>query len=67
MVWLWLLFPLVVLLTAVAMWRANGRLRAEQRSLQLEVDALAPLGEAARSLPVDGESGRAAGQKQADR
>ena len=67
MVWLWLLFPLVVLLTAVALWRANGRLRAEQRSLQLEVDALAPLGAAARSLPVDGESGRAAGQKQADR
>ncbi len=67
MVWLWLLFPLAVLLTAIALWRANGRLRAEQRSLRLEVDALTPLGEAARSVPVDGESGRAAGQKQVDR
>jgi len=67
MVWLWLLFPLVVLLTAVTLWRANGRLRAEQRSLRLEVDALAPLGEAARSVRVDGESGRATGQKQVDR
>lgn len=67
MVWLWLLFPLVVLLTAVTLWRANGRLRAEQRSLRLEVDALAPLGEAARSVPVDRESGRTAGQKQVDR
>jgi hypothetical protein len=67
MVWLWLLFPLVVLLTAVTLWRANGRLRAEQRSIRLEVDALAPLGEAARSVRVDGESGRATGQKQVDR
>ena len=67
MVWLWLLFPLVVLITAVALWRANGRLRAEQTALQLEVDALRPVGEAARSVQRDGEPGRAAGQEQADR
>jgi hypothetical protein len=67
MVWLWLLFPLAVLLTAVALWRANGRLRTEQLALELEVDALAPLGEAARPVQRDGEPGRAAGQEQVDR
>jgi hypothetical protein len=67
MVWLWLLFPLVVLLTAAALWRANGRLRAEQLALELEVDALGRVGEAARSVQRDGEPGRAAGQEQVDR
>lgn len=67
MVWLWLLFPVVVLLTAVALWRANGRLRAEQLALELEVAAMTPLGEAAGSVQRDGEPGRAAGQEQVDR
>jgi membrane protein implicated in regulation of membrane protease activity len=67
MVWLWLLFPFVVLLSAVALWRAIGRLRAEQLALELEVDALGPVGEAARSVQRDGEPGRAAGQEQVDR
>jgi hypothetical protein len=67
MVWLWLLFPLVVLITAIALWRANVELRTEQLALELEVDAMAPLGEAARSVQGDGEPGRAAGQEQVDR
>ena len=67
MIWLWLLFPLAVLLTAIALWRTNGRLRAEQLALEVEVDALAPVGETARSVQPDGEPGRAAGQEQVDR
>ena len=67
MVWLWLLFPLAVLLTAIALWRTNGRLRAEQLALEVEVDALAPVGETARSVQPDGEPDRAAGQEQVDR
>lgn len=67
MVWLWLLFPLAVLLVAVGLWRVTRRLGAEQRALQTEVDALPPLGEAARSVPdIDGP-GRATGREQVDR
>ena len=54
MVWLWLLFPLLVLVAACALWRATGQLAAERRALQSDVDALSPVGGAARSVPVAG-------------
>jgi hypothetical protein len=67
MVWLWLLFPLVLLGAAFALWRAAGLLTVERRALQAEIDALSPLSEAARSLPGYRERHRAIGREQVDR
>jgi hypothetical protein len=54
MVWLWLIAPLILLVVAAALWRLTVRLAAEQRCLQAEIDALTPLGAAARATGTDG-------------
>ena len=66
MVWLWLLFPLLVLVAACALWRATGQLAAERRALQSDVDALSPVGGAARSVPGASGRRRATGPEQVD-
>jgi len=67
MVWLWLLFPLLVLALTLALWRATTALGRERARLHSEVDSLIPLADRARA--VGGGAGRdgATGREQIDR
>lgn len=61
MVWLWLLFPLLVLALTLALWRATTALGRERARLQSEVDTLVPLADEARAVGggagLDGATG----------
>ena len=67
MVWLWLLFPLLLLALTLALWRATTALGRERARLQSEVDTLSRLTGQARA--VGGAVGRdgAIGREPADR
>lgn len=67
MAWLWLLFPLTILVLTLLLWRAVSTLRRERTDLQAEVDTLAPLAEQARGLPAPETRRRATGREQVDR
>ena len=44
MAWLWMLFPAMLLLAALALGRARGSLADQGRALESEVDALTRVG-----------------------
>jgi|CXWK01.1.fsa_nt_gi cytochrome c-type biogenesis protein CcmH/NrfF len=67
MAWLWLLFPVVILVLTVGLWRATVALRRERSELQSEVDALEPLADQARGANGPTTPGRATGREQVDR
>ena len=67
MAWLWLLFPVVILVLTVGLWRATVALRRQRSELQAEVDALEPLADQARRVSGPTTPGRATGREQVDR
>jgi len=67
MAWIWLLFPLVILVLTLALWRTTATLRRERAGLQAEVDTLAPLAEQAREALGPDTPRRATGREQVDR
>jgi hypothetical protein len=51
MVWLWMLFPAVLLFAALALGRARGSLDDQRHALEAEVDALGRVGGPSPTAP----------------
>ena len=67
MAWLWLLFPLAILVLTLLLWRTVSTLRRERVGLQSEVETLRPLAGQARSAPGTETPGPAIGREQVGR
>ena len=67
MVWLWLLFPLLILGVALALWRAAIALGEERAGLASEVRALGVAADQARRVADPDPAGGATGRPQIDR
>jgi hypothetical protein len=67
MAWLWLLFPLLILASTLALWRATTALDRERSGLHAGVDALGPLADQARAVRALEAPGGATGQERVDR